>query len=775
MKKLVITLIMMLGLIVQAWAYDFQSGNLLYTIISTDPPCVSLDGHIDGENAQGELVIPETVTYEGVAYVVTEIGHLAFRRCSSLEGVLEIPETVRIIGEQAFYNCTGLTGLVLSEGLFEIREFAFGNCTGLTGTLDFPATMTHIKYGAFANCAGFSGDLVLPNSVVEVGNTIYPGYLNMPEPVSTFADCFNHLVLSQALDTIGPRCFQGCTHLTGDLVMPEGLKAIYEYAFEGCYGLTGLTLNDSLSIIGSFAFSYCIGITGTLTLPENINVGPHAFEWCMGVEALNLPHHIVFSDNPSRGYVFQGCMGLTELDVPEGWTTVEQSNFRSCSNLIHVRLPESLTSIGSSAFQDCRSLEDINIPDGVVEINSAAFSYCRSLTHIELPAHLRTLAGLTFARCTSLTGEVVIPDLVQRIDLNTFDSCYMLSRIVFGDSINYITEPAFENTNLSSLVLKTTTPPELRRKTTQGAWHFPADIPIIVPCGALEAYQNDENWSSFTNITEDCGNGLVGFSGAEWYYEILNLNGTITYQHLEYAADTTVNHKNVQIIIRTNTLYDKSEHVEVTREYVYEEDGVVYWWNKDLQEFSVLYDYNAVVGSEWEIKVGVESIAMHVDAVEQYYYDGRLYRMLRVSDAEDLFSGTIVCGIGHLSSFFPEKLMTRGKGYRVEGMRCFWRNGELVFKYGEEDCDAVYKDYHFGLDEQKATAFAIYPNPTHGVLFVRTQALRPYEEYRITNLMGQTLMTGNINEETQQIDVTNLPQGMYFISVGEGTRKFVVR
>jgi hypothetical protein len=41
--------------------------------------------------------------------------------------------------------------------------------------------------------------------------------------------------------------------------------------------------------------------------------------------------------------------------------------------------------------------------------------------------------------------------------------------------------------------------------------------------------------------------------------------------------------------------------------------------------------------------------------------------------------------------------------------------------------------------------------------------------------MGQTVQTGNLNAETQQIDVSDLPQGMYFITVGEETRKFVVK
>ena len=40
--------------------------------------------------------------------------------------------------------------------------------------------------------------------------------------------------------------------------------------------------------------------------------------------------------------------------------------------------------------------------------------------------------------------------------------------------------------------------------------------------------------------------------------------------------------------------------------------------------------------------------------------------------------------------------------------------------------------------------------------------------------MGQTLKIGNITAENQQINVSNLLEGMYFISIGEGTRKFMV-
>ena len=346
--------------------------------------------------------------------------------------------------------------------------------------------------------------------------------------------------------------------------------------------------------------------------------------------------------------------------------------------------------------------------------------------------------------------------------------------MVLGTSVSYLGEYALNTVESvgDSLTVEClgTTPPRCGYTTFPDA---ALQGKMIVPCGYEDIYREalGEYWAS-GNFEEDCD-----VAGLEWYYEILNENGSITYQHLEYTADTTINHKDVQIIIRTNTLYDKGEHSEMTREYVYGEDGVIYWWNKDLQEFTVLYDYNAEAGDEWEIKVGTQRITMHVDAVEQYEYESQQFRLLQVRDADDLFSGTIVCGVGHLTSFFPEKLMNRGKNYRVEGMRCYWREGELFFKYGEEDCDAVYKVYHNGLDDHEDDVFAVYPNPTNGVLFVQTLRATslPGETYRITNLMGQTLMTGQITAETEQIDVSGLPDGMYFITVGGTTRKFVVR
>ena len=272
--------------------------------------------------------------------------------------------------------------------------------------------------------------------------------------------------------------------------------------------------------------------------------------------------------------------------------------------------------------------------------------------------------------------------------------------------------------------------------------------------------------------------------GSEWYYEIQNDDGSITYQHLEYTADTTINNKRPKIIIRSNTQYDRDWQTEVTHEYILEENNKVYWWNKDLHEFTTLYDYNAEAGDEWEIKVGLESFTVHVDSTGIFEYEGTSSKVIHISDVGNYFSGDIVVGYGHMTSFFPEKLMRRDGDFTVNGLRCYWVGDALLYHNGDEDCDAVYSEIH-GIDEDgPSTAsgtFTVYPNPANGVLTVSVrlpQCDSPttgQTEYQISNLMGQTLLQGRISAENQQIDISTLPAGMYFINVGKQTEKFVVR
>ena len=739
------------ALSVPVLAQDFQSGDLLYEIISNDPPEVSLLGHVDGQNAQGELLIPETVEHDGLVYTVAEIRQSAFFRCGGLTGNLNIPGTVRAIRQLAFYECVGLTG-----------------------TLVFPDSMRQIEIGAFTNCTGFTGTLSFPNSLMALGDYTGPFPGEYLPDYGTFEGCigFDRLELPESLEFIGPSCFANCSNLKGQLTIPEGTKIIAENAFE-----------------------HCIGFTGTLVIPESmLSVRDYAFMGCIGIEDVILPGHDVFyvylypsyyTENQLSYYVFSGCEGLTHVEIRDGLVKLGGRTFANCSNLVSVHLPESLRVIGSNCFDHCLSLSEINLPKGLTTIGNGAFTQCISLTHIVLPDSLTMLVDV-FRDCSGLIGDMVVPDQVQKVFLLAFAGCEGLERVILGRSVNYVSEAAFENTQLESLVIRATTPPELDRSEYPHGWHFTEDIPIIVPCGTLEAYQNAEGWSEFTNIRE--GNtDFYPLLGTEWYFEIQNPNGSITYQYLEYTSDTTTNSHRAKVIVRTNKIYDKDPITVRTHEYIFEEDNVVYWWNKELQQFTVLYDFGADVGDEWEIKVGNESLVMHVDAIDSIEYEGVRYRTLRVSDVNDYFSGDIVCGIGHLTSFFPERLMSPKSEYRVEGLRCFWHEDQLVFKLGDKDCDEVYQSYHNEVPENSLTPdliFTLSPNPvTNGILMVSIphSAFR-VPHYTISSLMGQPLLSGTISDEgrrhdmtsLQTIDVSSLSPGVYFITLGDSTKKFII-
>ena len=709
MKKLVLLISILAGFSMQSLAYDFQSGSLLYTINSIHPTEVGVVGHVDGTAAQGELVIPETVTYEGVTYTVTIIGKRAFSGCRLLTGTLVIPNSVEEIMGAAFYECVGFTGdLVIPNSVTKINV---------------DVSMENTVPGAFENCTGFDGRLILSNSLEIIG------------------------------DAQGGGCFRGCNNLQGELLLP-----------------------NTLAYIGESAFQFCTSLTGTLVIPESVTeIRSHAFESCRGIEDIVFPN-TSFTKGSS---LFSGCTGLTRITLPEGWTSTGDNIFSYCTGLNEVHLPESLTLIESNAFSNCTNLATVNFPDGLKVISIYAFGNCVALESVAFPSNLELICHNAFSNCTGLSDTLVVP--VKELQWGAFKSCTSIRHLVLGEQLNSVSEAAFENTNIETLTIKAAVPPVL---ASPGSWQFDRDLPVTVPCGTLEAYQNAEGWNNFTNITEDCSEDIP-LSGSEWYYEILNDDGSITYQYLQCAGDTTINEERPKVLVRSNTQYDRGETTEVTHEYIYEQNGIVYWWNKTLEEFTILYDLTANAGDEWEIKVGTESIIMHVDAVDYYDYEGHTYRMLHVSDSADIFSGDIVCGIGHLTSFFPERLMTRGRGYRVEGMRCYWIDGDLVFKLGDRDCDEVYEQLHNGIEEPGengpstgSRTLTVYPNPTNGILFVETRliaSLPEKTEYHITNLTGQTLLQGHITDETQQINIETLPRGMYFLHVGTQTVKFVVR
>ncbi len=754
------------------------------------------------QTIEGSAFYNSGLTSIDIPNSVTTVGGSAFGLCDNLAEA-HLSESMTIIDDHLFYNCGSLRTISIPSQLVKIGDRAFYQCVNLE-EVQIPATVTTIEGAVFYNCYSLSS-VSVPNSVT----------------------------------TLGDAAFSGCSALTS-ATLPEGLDTIHQHLFSYCRSLASISIPESVVAIEDCAFMECDSIQ-ELFIPKNVDtIGEGAFSYCNRLETIELdPDNTRFKlidgvlFNAAKTVLMQYPSGKNEISytIPSSVETIASYSFADASHLTEITIPNSVTLIRGSAFQRCNGLRSVTIPTET--LSWSVFQGCNGLETVYLGSTVGMIGMSAFEQCPNLR-LVILGNPNAFIGTDAFRRAYSgvgLTVVCLGNTPSQSISYVFPYDDQEVMIVPCGQT-GVYSNTWEYIWqngdfeddcnHYNINvvgnengnqvIPSVssvmmgdeVTCAvtlepsymlnSIVAYKTDDETLKVpvvdnrfvmpnfdVTIVADFEYLPIGEGNPEWYYEIQGENGSITYQHLEYAADTTVNHKDVTIIIRTNTLYDKGEHSEVTREYVYEEDNVVYWWNQELEEFTVLYDLGAQEGDSWVIKVGTESITMHVDAVELYEYDGKLFRMLQVSDDEDLFSGIIVCGIGHLSSFFPERLMTRGKGYRVEGMRCYWREDELVFKYGSEDCDAMYEKYHHGIEENGSSTgsetLSVYPNPTHGVLVVETQnfASLPTQTYRITNIMGQTLMSGQITAETQQIDVSGLPQGMYFISLGDMTRKFVVR
>ena len=710
--------------------FDELSG-LYYNITSDTTAEVTYDvNHFN--TYTGDVIIPETVTYEGVTYTITAVGYEAFQNCEGNLTSVVVANTVTSIGEKAFASCPKLRTVILPNSVETIGAMTFDGCTSLT-TVRLPQGITVLPREMFDYCESLIS-FEIPSTVTRIESGVFRATglrsINIPESV-TF---------------IGASAFNGCNSLD-TLWVPNTVTEIGTSAFAGCDNLQSIHLPEAMETIPSYLLKDCTSLT-SINIPSTVTeMGEHSFE---------------------------NCSSLTEVDIPASVTAFGESVFKGCRSLVTVNLPETLTHLGEWMFMSCQQLRYVALPQGLVTIEKGLFENCIHLDSVVIPESVTSIQGWAFGACSALE-EVVIPNHVDTIGMAAFLCCTNLRQVELGHSVTYIAEQAFltqsesfmqqiDTTKKLTVISHNTTPPQCGYTT------FPDAIlqeKAIVPCGCEDLYR--EAWGEYWTggFEEDCGT-----NGNEWYYEILNDDGSVTYQYLKQAGDTLVNNEEPHIIIRINTLYDKGEHVVTSHEYIFDRDDKVYWWNKELQEFTVLYDYSAEPGDEWEIKVGLKSLVMHVDAVDEYEYEGRLFKMLQVSDADNMFNGTIVRGIGHLTSFFPERLMQSARGYRVEGIRCFWWQDDLLFKYGEKDCDEVYEEFHdYSLDEPTGDAgFKVYPNPCDGMITISgVQA----GEYRIANLLGQTIIAGRIDAEKQQINVSALPTGVYFINIDGKTTKFM--
>ena len=293
---------------------------------------------------------------------------------AKIEGVAVIS-----IGRSAFMYCSGLSSVVIPDGVTSIGDGAFMGCEFLSSVV-IPGSVTDIMGGAFWGCSSLT-NVEIPDSVTSIGNG----------------------------------AFYYCTSLTS-IDIPDNVTDIDSWAFAGCSALTNVVIPDCVTYIGLNVFANCSNLTA-------ISVPKTNLDYC-SVDG-------VLFDKSKEEIISYPAGKAGAYHIPNSVTTIGYASFEGCSGLTSVVIPNSVTTIEYGAFSDCTSLTSVTVPSSITYIEGSAFEGCTGLTSASLPNGITSIRNGTFSGCSNLTS-VAIPDSVTSIGYEAFLGCECLKYIYYS-------------------------------------------------------------------------------------------------------------------------------------------------------------------------------------------------------------------------------------------------------------------------------------------------------------------------------------------------------
>lgn len=226
----------------------------------------------------GILVVPDGVE---------RIGDYLCERAHKLLSVT-LPDTVKEIGEDAFYACSALKRVDLNYGLEKICDGVFSRCESLKS-------------------------IVIPDSVTDIGNCAFIRCNNLERA---------YLPANTAY--VSSNCFSFCKNLK-EVPIPFGVRVIHSYAFKSS-GIRSIKFPSSLSEIHAGAFHDCVELT-SVAIPGSVKeIGAQAFRYCEKLSSVRLGEGI----RAIREYAFGGCQSLHTIRIPESVEKIEYLAFWDC-------------------------------------------------------------------------------------------------------------------------------------------------------------------------------------------------------------------------------------------------------------------------------------------------------------------------------------------------------------------------------------------------------------------------------------------------------------
>ena len=311
MKTKIFTLLLALLTANSLWAYDFQIDDFNFRVINQENR--TLEVYAKDQDIE-EADIPETVTYNGTTYIVTQIRGEGFANCSNLTSIT-IPNSVSHIGDLAFSYCTSLKVIKLFvEGRHLIGE-----------DNEDDSNDDDDESGVIVPPCWWCG------SAVKIAPRNFAGQ-------------------EASLDI-----FYGSRAKVTTVILGDGVTYIPEGLCQNMFSLTSIDIPNSVTSIEKYAFYDCSSLA-SITLPDDLNsIGKGAFSGCTSLESITIPDSVTNIED----YTFSHCSFLKSITLPNSVRSIGEGAFSRCSSLKYITIPNSVTSIGENVCYDCKNLEEI--------------------------------------------------------------------------------------------------------------------------------------------------------------------------------------------------------------------------------------------------------------------------------------------------------------------------------------------------------------------------------------------------------------------------------